>query len=110
MGPDGKPAPVGQLGTQGLNRKPSFASRAVSAGVGACRGCATSPIQLHKFLHMLFLKFGFYVPTAVMLYGLNQGIGFSLGRMAGRVLYSNILKVDGARAADTLLRQWCPGP
>jgi len=74
---------------------------------------STAPCQLFRFLVMLYRTFGGYVPAAVLQYGLNQGVGMSVGNMARRVFFSDVLQLDGATAGRYVaaaMVPWCVKP
>eukprot|EP00418_Pyrodinium_bahamense_P063365 CAMPEP_0179087468 /NCGR_PEP_ID=MMETSP0796-20121207/39744_1 /TAXON_ID=73915 /ORGANISM="Pyrodinium bahamense, Strain pbaha01" /LENGTH=538 /DNA_ID=CAMNT_0020784977 /DNA_START=21 /DNA_END=1637 /DNA_ORIENTATION=+ len=61
-------------------------------------GVLTMPCQLYKFLTMLWQRFGGYVPMTLLVYGLNQGVAIPYANMARRVLFADVMKLDGATA------------
>lgn len=73
-------------------KKSSLTTQLSRISIGIC----TTPCQLYWFFVMLYRKFGGYVPMVVFQYGLNQGIGMSMGNMARRVYFANVLQLDGA--------------
>eukprot|EP00401_Gymnodinium_catenatum_P075175 CAMPEP_0117508248 /NCGR_PEP_ID=MMETSP0784-20121206/26850_1 /TAXON_ID=39447 /ORGANISM="" /LENGTH=577 /DNA_ID=CAMNT_0005303795 /DNA_START=104 /DNA_END=1837 /DNA_ORIENTATION=+ len=59
--------------------------------------CTTLPLcELYQFLRGLYSIFGGYVAMTVMQYGVNQGFGMSVGGMARRYYFVDVLHVDGA--------------